>query len=377
MSVPDPRASELQARTSAAVGVARVFCILGVVYAHAWIGRGGADLAAAAATPQGILRLILMNSLGRSAVPLLGMVSGWLVAASVRKRSYASFVAGRARTVLAPMVLWNGLAVVLVSGAAWLGLITAPTPRSWGWLVNEIFCLAGPAEINVQTAFLRDLFVCMAAAPLLVRAPRALLLAVAATAVAWSLSGVSFPLLLRPSILLFFVIGIIARQDGLARRVGGLPLWRLAIPYLVLALASAWVNVAWGGRLAPLWTNSLDLLLRFAAGAFFWGVAWRLAVRPAGKWLLKAEPYVFLMFCSHLIMLWLAGPLIGRVTGPLGAPLYPVYLVLQPVLVLFATIALGRLLVNAAPAVAGVLSGGRLRAAPGLRLRPAQAFEGR
>lgn len=363
---------ETQAHTSAAVGVARVLCILGVVYAHAWVGRGGAELAAAAVTRQGVLRLILMESLGRSAVPLLGMVSGWLVAASVRKRSYVSFVAGRARTVLAPMVLWNGLAIVLVSGGAYLGLVNAPVPRTWTWLLNEIFCLAAPSEINVQMAFLRDLFVCMAVAPLLVRAPRALLLAVAAAAVAWSLSGISFPLLLRPSILLFFVVGILARRDGLERRVAGLPPGLLAIPYLVLALGAAWAGAAWGGRgPAPVWMTSVDLLLRFAAGAFFWSLAWRLAERPAGRWLLKAEPYVFLMFCSHLIMIWLAGPLIGRLTGPLGAPLYPVYLLMQPALVLLATLGLGRLLVNAAPAAAGMLSGGRLNANGGPRLRPA------
>jgi len=371
-SVAPTPASEAQARISAAVGVARVLCILGVVYAHAWVGRGGAELAAAAATPQGVLRQILMESLGRSAVPLLGMVSGWLVATSVRKRSYAGFVAGRARTVLAPMVLWNALAVVLVSGGAYLGLVSAPVPRTWTWVLNEIFCLAAPSEINVQMAFLRDLFVCMAAAPLLVRAPRGLLLAVAAATAAWSLSGVSFPLLLRPAILLFFVVGVIARRDGLERRVAELPPGLLAIPYLALALGSAWAHAAWGGRgTAPVWMASLDLLLRFAAGAFFWAVAWRLAVRPAGRCLLKAEPYVFLMFCSHLIMIWLAGPLIGRLTGPLGAPLYPAYLLMQPALVLLATVGLGRLLVNVAPAAAGMLSGGRLTAKDGLRLRPA------
>lgn len=356
-------ASEDRARVSAAIGVARVICILGVVYVHAWTGRGGSEMASAA--PQAVMRWLLMELLGRSAVPLLGMVSGWLAVSSVGKRSYLSFIAGRARTILAPMILWNGLAILLVSGAACIGLISAPIPSDWRWVGNEVLSLASPNEINVQMPFLRDLFVCMAAAPLFVRLPRAALLAVAGAVIAWTLSGVAFPLLLRPQILLFFVVGILARREGLETRAAAAPLSLLAIPYALLALAAAWAGAsAEAHGVAPAWlTAGLDLSLRFAAGVFFWALAWRLAAGSAGAVLLKAEPYVFLMFCTHLIMIWLAGPLIGRATGPLGSPLYPLYLLAQPALVLMAAIGVGRLLVSASPAAARILSGGRLASA--------------
>jgi fucose 4-O-acetylase-like acetyltransferase len=354
---PDP------ARVSAAIGVARVVCIVGVVYAHAWTGLGGEDLAAAGGTPQGVLRWLLMELFGRSAVPLLGMISGWLAAGSVVKRSYAGFLASRAKTILAPMVLWNALAVALVSSAAASGLINAPTPAGWrGWM-DELFCLSGPSDINVQMPFLRDLFVCMAAAPLLARLPRGWLIAIASAALAWSVSGLAFPLLLRPSILAFFAVGMLARRARLEARVAALPLAGLAVPFLALAATAALAEATHAPL--PNWSAGLlDVALRFAAAGVFWGVAWRIARRAPAAWVLKAEPFAFLMFCAHVTMIWLAGPLIGRLTGPLGSPLYPLFLLAQPPLVLLATLGLGRLLVRLAPAAARWLSGGRLPAAP-------------
>jgi hypothetical protein len=356
-------ATDERSRVSAAIGVARVVCILGVVYAHAWTGLGGEDLAAAGGTPQGVLRWLLMELFGRSAVPLLGMISGWLAAGSVAKRSYVGFLASRAKTILAPMVLWNALAVLLVSGAAASGLINAPSPAGWRDWMDELFCLSGPSDINVQMPFLRDLFVCMAAAPLLARLPRGGLLAVAAIALAWSVSGVGFPLLLRPSILAFFAVGMLGRRARLEARVGALPLLALTVPFMALATAAALVESA--RTPLPTWSAGLlDLSLRFAAGGFFWGLAWRIARRAPAAWLLKAEPFAFLMFCAHVTMIWLVGPLIGRFTGPLGSPLYPLFLLVQPPLVLLASLGLGRALVSLAPAAARLLSGGRLPAAP-------------
>src|SRR3546814_10754916 len=51
-----------------------------------------------------------MELLGRSAVPLLGMISGWLVAGSASHRTYGALIGGKTRTILLPMLLWNLLA---------------------------------------------------------------------------------------------------------------------------------------------------------------------------------------------------------------------------------------------------------------------------
>src|SRR3546814_1686803 len=75
----------------------------------------GAMMGAAA---QDSLRWGLMEVFGRSAVPLLGLISGWLVEGSSRTHDWLRHVGRKVRTILLPMILWNALAILFVSGAA-------------------------------------------------------------------------------------------------------------------------------------------------------------------------------------------------------------------------------------------------------------------
>jgi len=353
------------ALTGRAIAIARVVCIVGMVYVHAWTGLTGPDLAASDHTAQGLLRWVLSDLFGKAAVPLLSLVSGWLAAGSLERRGAVSFVRGKVRTVVLPMVLWNAIAVILVGGAAWVGWIRGPTPSSWSWLANELLCLTHPADIDVQTAFLRDLFVCLLLAPGLSRMALAIQMGVVAAGLAYALSGASFPLLLRPTILVFFVLGMMARRSDALHRASSLPLILLGALYLGLAI----IEVAIATHHPPLPTPfgvqaALDVALRAAAALFFWAVSWRIAASRFAGALLALEPYVFLLFCSHLIMMWLAAPVIGLVTGPLGAPLYPLFLVTQPAIALAASVALGRAITRWSPGLAEALTGGRLASAP-------------
>lgn len=339
-----------------------MLCILGIVYVHAWTGLGGGDLLSLNGTAQGMLRWSLIDLLGRSAVPLLSIISGWLVAASLIRRPWRAFLVSKAQTIVAPMVLWNALAILLVSGAAWLGWIRAPLPTTWSWTINELITVARPSDINVQMPFLRDLFVCMLAAPLLVRAPNWLLGAIGGIVLGWAVSGFVFPLLLRPAILLFFIVGIFARRHDLAVWAASRPILLTGVAYAGCAAVLIWLEVAGKSRGFddPVMLGALDLAMRFTTAFFFWTVSWRLAESRIGQMLLRFEPYVFLMFCSHLIMMWLGGPLIGQWVGSMGSPFYPVFLLVQPLLVVGATLLLGRGLMILSPAAATLLSGGRL-----------------
>ncbi|SFF85260.1 Acyltransferase family protein [Novosphingobium sp. CF614] len=344
-----------------AISIARVICILGVVYVHAWTGLDGNALQLARGTPQENLRWVLMEAFGRSAVPLLGLVSGWLVAGSARTRDWRRHVARKARTILVPMVLWNALALALVCGTAWLFRLPAPTPHSLGWVIEEIFILTRNPDVDVQMPFLRDLFLCMVAAPLLVRMPNRMLGVVIALAAACQILGAGPPVLMRPATLMFFTLGIAAHRGGVAERTATWPLPLAAVPFAVLMPVQLWLALSADAPRAGAWVSGLDLLVRIAASLCFWRVSWALARSSARGALLKIEPFVFLLFCSHLILIWLGGPLLGQVFGKLGAPGYPAYLLVQPLLVLACVIALGSLLQRAAPGLAGVLSGGRLK----------------
>lgn len=344
---------------SRAIGVARVLCIMGIVYVHAWTGRNGADLNALNHTPQGMMRWALVELLGRSSVPLLSMVSGWLVGPSLQRRGSRVFWADKARSILLPMVLWNALAIVLVSGAARAGWIYAPQPTSLGWVIDELLCLTRPDDINVQMPFLRDLFVCMMAAPLLARCSDKGLVLVMVAALAWAMVPMPGLVLQRPSILMFLVIGMLARGHDLAAWMGARALPLMALPYGAMAVVKIWLEISVTGAPAVVMAAA-DLAMRGVTALFFWSLAWRLAQSRLAAPMLRVEPFMFLMFCAHLIMIWLAGPVLGHVTGPIGAPLYPLFYLLQPLLVLGCSLALGKGFILLAPRAARVLSGGRL-----------------
>jgi fucose 4-O-acetylase-like acetyltransferase len=361
--VAPPKAAS-KAPTREAIGIVRILCILGIVYVHAWTGRTGEQLHAFDETAQGVLRWVLIELVGRSAVPLLGAISGWLAGPSALKRSYRGFVGVKARTIFAPMLLWNLIALTLVSGFATFGHLKAPVPSSIGEALDWIGCVTQPNPINVQISFLRDLFLCMCAAPLLARIGVRGLWAVWALALVWSIVVVPWPILLRPPILLFFVTGMLARRAGLAERIAGWPLWACVAPYLLLVPVKIWLSADaeswWMTHVEA--ANAIDLPMRFAAALALWRVALALAPRASGRLLLRGERYAFLLFCCHLTLIWLIGPLIGHAVGKLGAPGYPVYLLLQPLLALGATVLIAWGLERLSRPLAGLLSGGRLAA---------------
>ncbi len=355
-------ARKVDNRLSTAIAIARLIGIIGIVYVHAWTGRTAEELAAVAFSSQAVLRTMLGEMFGRSAVPLLGMISGWLVISTAMRQGYGAFLLGKAQTILLPMVLWNTIAIVLVGAAATFGDLKAPTPSSISWTLNELVPLAHANDINVQMPFLRDLFVCMMLAPVLVRASSIWLVLVALVVVVWSVSGVHIPLLLRPQILLFFTAGIAARRFGVAERVAGWPVALCALPFVVLIAPRLWTallgNVFFEAH--PHAMAAFDIVFRLASAVLFWRLAWTLAGSSAADRLRAVERYGFLAFCDHLVLLWLFGPVIGLATGALGAGLYPAYLLVQPLLVLGATVGLGSMLLTIWPAAARVLSGGRL-----------------
>lgn len=357
-----------------AISIARVICILGVVYVHAWTGLDGHGLELARGTGQENLRWFLMETFGRSAVPLLGLISGWLVAGSSRTRDWRSHIGRKAQTILLPMILWNMLALTLVSGSAWLFDLPAPTPSSLGWVIEEILIVTRNPDVNVQMPFLRDLFVCMVLAPLLVRMSGRGLAIVVLIAAAGHMLGVGAPILLRPSILMFFTLGIAARSADVAERTAAWPLPLALIPFVLLMPVQLWLALHAGAPRTGALVSGLDLLVRLAASLCFWRVSFALAQGRARGVLLKIEPLMFFLFCSHLILIWLGGPLVGRLFGKLGSPHYPAYLLTQPLMVLACVVALAWLLRRTAPGLALVLSGGRLR--PSSRQCPRQQSAG-
>jgi len=348
---------------SDAIGLSRLLCILGIVYVHGWTGLGSDQMAMQAGSAQDVMRWTIVELFGRSAVPLLSIISGWLVAGSVTKRSYGAFVGGKARAILVPMLAWNLIVGALVVGAGSLHIIAAPLMGDMRWVLDNLLSLTRAGDINVQMAFLRDLFLCMLAAPLLVRLRTNWLLLVAAAAGVWMIGAWMVPLLLRPSILMFFTLGIVIRRHELAARLGGIAWWKALLPFLLIAPVKVAMSI-WGEGSASYHTHLLatvDLAMRGAAALLVWRAAIGLAQTNAGRGLLKFEAYAFFLFCSHLLFMWFAGPAIGDLAGPMGSRWWPVYFLLQPLLALAFAVGLAEAIKAVSPDAAERLSGGRLK----------------
>ena len=146
---------------------ARVISIFFMAYAHVSPGIVEADIAARGVRGVDFLFLFLGSLVAKSAVPLLSVLSGWLLFDTLNGRPFQGILRSKVRTLLVPMVLWNavllgliGLFVLGTGEEKWL-------PQSGLGLLNGLFSLTGPPA-NIHLAFLRDLFVCVLLSPVMV-----------------------------------------------------------------------------------------------------------------------------------------------------------------------------------------------------------------
>src|SRR3546814_19755885 len=125
----------------------------GNVPTHAWAGIGLSGSRNHGLDWTSGLYWFLVEVFSRSSVPLLSVISGWLVAASIDRRDYWGFVREKAQGLLGPMLVWNLIAVTLV-GIAVIGVgLDAEFEPTGITLAHELASLTERGTFNVQTAF--------------------------------------------------------------------------------------------------------------------------------------------------------------------------------------------------------------------------------
>ena len=302
--------------------------------------------------PEDVLYHFAADVLGRSSVPLLTIISGWLFARS--GKAYSELIKGKVRSLLVPLILWN----VLALSATWIyEIINSQAlypPVSVPMLLNGILAL-WEQPVNLPLGFLRDLFVVMLISPLVVLAIR--------TFGGWALLplflfAVLVPnaiILLRTQILFFFAMGVWLHRTDFRNLPRGfviaMGLW-ICGTFTVSMFEKAH-GVA--EKHSPL----LENIDRIAVAGIFWSVAMLLARSPGTGWMKRLEPYAFLAFCSHFIVFRLLSVICVPVFGDLRFPFYPVYFLLQPVLGFVAAVAIVRIL-QPFPELLGLLNGGKV-----------------
>jgi succinoglycan biosynthesis protein ExoH len=351
-------------QTSDGIHLARIFCIFFMMYAHAPRPR-------VPPAPQPLSGVILesvasflINTVSHASVPLLSVVSGWLLVNTYKGDSLA-LIRKKIGTLAVPLGLWN-LIMLAVFGAGTLFLrMDWQFPNSlMGWL-NGFFALAD-RPFNRPLYFLHDLLVCSIVGASILTVPRPMQrrLLWLATLAAGLVLAIVLPksiVMQRAVILPSFLLGMgiaFGGYDVLSRRFVNIRIAAAAFAGLVLlgAVPTLAPEVLKIGALA----EAVILVERLGFAIVGWFIiaslyAW---TSPA---ILALERYTFFVFCSHFVLFLAVGAALARLVPPDNVAIYLVTFS-SPVLAYAFGIAAYAVLERMAPWALGLLTGGRTHA---------------
>lgn len=338
------------------IRIARIFCILMLVYAHAQPYAPGVPTTLF--SQEGaiyFLRLLL----GQGSVPLLSAVSGYLLAKSMSNRRFADELKNKLFTLIVPLVLWN--LIYIFKEFLKLGLVGIPAASDWP---NALLAIsAAPAMMPLY--FLRDVFVCFLIAPLLLGAARK---APLLTATALLINGVlnaDGALFINSGIPLFFFLGCVLWSRAVAIPTDGLP--RAAVSASIVTLVVLSIAPLYGYA-PPGWSLSLPHSAAYGAAAMalfaasslvFWHCACLLRDQPLGRFLMRYEPIAFFIFCIHAIVAGVWWMALVRAGLAESSAAVLVYFISTPLLVLVTSVVAIRIGIAVAPMLLRPLLGGR------------------
>lgn len=315
------------------IAVLRIVMIFGVVVLHtpeyvpmAAIGTGWFDA----------VKAFFQLAVFRATVPVLTVISGFLLFGAALDRTPARLFGKKARTILLPFLVFNlsllplALAAQVYAGVEMSARLWPFEPMAW---LNAAFGLtSGP--INYPLNFLRDLLALILLAPLFGFMLRRFAWPGLALVGLVFFSNLDGPLVLRDLMAVQFYLGGMAAVRGWDLRRFD----RYAPACLLLFLLACAAIVHF--RIAN--TTYLRLLAPF----LIWPAAAWLVASAVGPWLVRMSRYSFFLFLAHAPVLMLTWLLYGRYGSALP---YPLYWVAAPLLVAAILVAVYRLADAAMP----------------------------
>ena len=287
----------------------------------------------------------------RATVPVLTVISGFLLFRACLDREPAQLFRKKGRTILIPFLFFNLALLPFALGAqlfAGVELSDSLWPFDGATWLNAAFGISG-SPINYPLNFLRDLLVLILLAP----------------AFGWILRNFAWPGLVLVGVVFFSNYdGLLVRRDLMAVLfyVGGMAavrgwnlrmLDRYAIPCLLAFLLACALMVYF--RIAD------TTYLRLVSPFLIWPAALLLVGTAAGSWLVRMSKYSFFMFLAHAPVLMVTSVLYKRFGSSLP---YPMYWFLAPFVVTALLIVIYRLSCAIMPHIFSVLIGARSPARP-------------
>ncbi|MEL7454414.1 MAG: acyltransferase [Pseudomonadota bacterium] len=337
--------TNVHTRDSNAIRIVRVLCIFFMTSVHLVPGPSNPSFISQGSGE--IIGDIWLSFLGRASVATLSLISGFLLVGALEKYSVAHIIRDRARVLLIPAATWNLLMLVALLGFTTMGASVnrALPPLTPLGMTDAITGLFGPS-INLSLFFLRDLFVSSALLVLLWRCIRSHLALALAAVFVLTVFELTAPIIFRPTILLFMLMGC-------ALRAKRFPLSSFAVPKTVicglLCSGAVWLGGSFigvhDGPGAEILNIAKRTMLVFAMIAFSVALGRSKAVQAFFD---RLEPVAYLAYLSHVMLsklIWIAMSAAGLT---LTEPSYLFYFFAAPVIIFAMALPLQRL-INALP----------------------------
>jgi succinoglycan biosynthesis protein ExoH len=231
----------------------------------------------------------LQNAFFRAGVPVLTMISGFLLFSGNSDLKYAKLLKKKAATLLVPFMVFNlghiALQIALrFATGTWLGEdLFAQDAETW---MNSLFSLRKAPE-NDPLHFLRELIVLAVISPILgVLIRKAPVMGLAAVSLFFLTNSDGYLMNRSDMAIEFYVGGLAAVYQWNLKALD-----RFAYPaLLVFTVASVAVSV---------FEISNITWLRLMAPVLVWSAASRLVDTPFGKWLARLSMYSFFIYVTH------------------------------------------------------------------------------
>lgn len=335
--------------------LARILCILLLVYAHAQPYQPGVP--ESLLSPMGLIHY-LRQLLGHTSVPLLSLISGYLLARTLSARPFLEELGNKWVSLIVPLVLWNLIYIAKVYLES--GLETAPAIHEWP---NAMLAISAPPAM-MPLYFLRDAFVCFLISPALIYLARKLPGTAAAALLINALLNIDGVLFLNSAIPLFYFAGCVLLVHKVPIPTHALPwkpVWAAGLAMVLLSVAAFYMPSEPGvSEPSSLVHGAVDIALRAAGCVVFWSVATKLLHSRAGGLLLPFEPMAFFIFCAHGMAAGLWWMAIDRLGYADLTPVFLSYFVLSPLMALIACVAAVWCIRRVMPGGLSLLMGGRI-----------------
>ena len=288
------------------IKVARVVCIIFMMTTHVWPGSDRI-LAAETWPAQHLFFIIVVDLLGRAAVPLLSLISGLLFVHSVASRGTLSVLRTKPLTLLIPMVFWSVPMVALMFVERKLTGSASGWPETILDWANTLFSItSGPA--NGPLHFLREIFVmCCYASVILIVYRRSVLMALILMAAIFLIEQQPGGFIMfRSQIVTFFFFGMLLALAGQARWTPG---WPLVLVLVLIAVTAYVLDFGAWAQGNHFMTRIAEHVPRIGMSFLMWRISYEI-VRIGGRLMASLtflEPHIFTIFCAHRIVAGFVG----------------------------------------------------------------------